>query len=307
MDLRAFLPALARYAGIADQDLLEKDVRLHFLLQAFAGDPTLGEDLVFKGGTCLIKCYLAYPRFSIDLDFTWRRQHDWAHRGTKRAREAIRPVRRAVLRAIDRHGRALGMERPASGGVTYGRSGQMMTAALHYRSATRVPEFVKVQVNLVEPILFEVRPRNAASLLGGRRPGELEFLEPDLTGRYAAAVACPAYDPREILAEKCRAILTREATKARDLLDLYLIETELGLRVEDHLDAVRKKVRFSADRTERYRRHLAAPGERFQALREEDVRPLLLRDVDLEGFDACRTRILRVLEAQGRALRVGGG
>ena len=182
-----------------------------------------------------------------------------------------------------------------------------MTAALHYRSATRVPEFVKVQVNLVEPILFEVRPRNAASLLGGRRPGELEFLEPDLTGRYAAAVACPAYDPREILAEKCRAILTREATKARDLLDLYLIETELGLRVEDHLDAVRKKVRFSADRTERYRRHLAAPGERFQALREEDVRPLLLRDVDLEGFDAYRTRILRVLEAQGRALRVGGG
>ena len=57
----------------------------------------------------------------------------------------------------------------------------MMTAVLHYRSATRVPEFVKVQINFVEPILFEVRRRNAASLLAGRRPEELDFLEPDLT------------------------------------------------------------------------------------------------------------------------------
>ncbi len=303
MDLRTFLPALARYAGIVDHDLLEKDVRLHFLLQGLAQDPAVGADLVFKGGTCLIKCYLAYPRFSIDLDFTWRTQDDWAERGTKRVREATRPARREALRAVDRHGRALGMERPASGGVTYARSGQMMTAALHYRSATRVPEFVKVQINFVDPILFEVRRRNAASLLAGRRPEELDFLEPDLTAMYAAPVACASYDPREILAEKCRAILTRQATKARDLLDLYLIERDLGFRVEDHLDAVRRKVQFSAERTERYRRHVAAPGERFKALLEEDVRPLLLREIDLEGFEAYRRRILGVLAAQGRAFR----
>ena len=67
MDLRTFLPALARYAGIADQDLLEKDVRLHFLLEGLVQDPSVGEDLVFKGGTCLIKCYLDYPRFGAVL------------------------------------------------------------------------------------------------------------------------------------------------------------------------------------------------------------------------------------------------
>ncbi|MEK6987303.1 MAG: hypothetical protein AABX97_04295, partial [Candidatus Thermoplasmatota archaeon] len=95
----------------------------------------------------------------------------------------------------------------------------------------------------------------------------------------------------------------RQATKARDVLDLYLIERDLGFCVEDHLDAVRRKVQFSAERTERYRRHVAAPGERFKTLLEEDVRPLLLRGIDLEGFEAYRRRILGVLKAQGRELR----
>lgn len=60
---------MAAHSGVRDQDLLEKDVRLHFLLQALAEDETANGELVFKGGTCLIKCYLDYPRFST----TWTR------------------------------------------------------------------------------------------------------------------------------------------------------------------------------------------------------------------------------------------
>jgi hypothetical protein len=47
----------------------------------------------------------------------------------------------------------------------------------------------------------------------------------------------------------------------------------------------------------------AHAGIRDQDLLEEDVRPFLLREIDLEGFEAYRRRVLRVLEAQGRALR----
>jgi len=40
-----------------------------------------------------------------------------------------------------------------------------------------------------------------------------------------------------------------------------------------------------------------------QDLLEKDVRPLLLREIDLEGFEAARRRILGLLESEGRVLR----
>lgn len=69
--MRSFVPMLAEHLGVRDHGLLEKDVRLHLLLGSLTRDPMCGPHLVFKGGTCLIKCYLDYPRFSTDLDFTW--------------------------------------------------------------------------------------------------------------------------------------------------------------------------------------------------------------------------------------------
>jgi predicted nucleotidyltransferase component of viral defense system len=29
----------------------------------------IGQDYLFKGGGCLVKCYFGYYRFSVDLDF----------------------------------------------------------------------------------------------------------------------------------------------------------------------------------------------------------------------------------------------
>ncbi len=69
--MRPFVPMLAQHLGVRDQELREKDIRLHTLLASLVRDPTFGPHLAFKGGTCLIKCYLNYPRFSTDLDFTW--------------------------------------------------------------------------------------------------------------------------------------------------------------------------------------------------------------------------------------------
>jgi len=301
--VKVFVPMLAAHAGIRDQDLLEKDVRLHLLLDELARDASVGPDLIFKGGTCLIKCYLDYPRFSTDLDFTWRPRDAWDSLGTKALRRALRPVQRGFLERLSGHAAAQGLRFDSERDVQFGQSNRMMTVLLRYESVARLPGLVKMQVNFTEPLLYSTKRVEAHGLLKGDLPGALRLLDSDLPKRYARAVQAEAYDPREILAEKCRAILTRQATKAKDLLDLYLIEKDLGFRVEDHLDAVRRKVQFSAERTERYRRHVAAPGERFKALLEEDVRPLLLREIDLGGFEAYRRRILGVLAAQGRALR----
>ena len=51
-------------------DVIEKDYVLGWVLAAIAAHPTAGTGWVFKGGTCLKKCYFETYRFSEDLDFT---------------------------------------------------------------------------------------------------------------------------------------------------------------------------------------------------------------------------------------------
>ena len=51
-------------------DLLEKDIWVVWSLNALF-DSTLGESLVFKGGTSLSKVYKAIDRFSEDVDVTY--------------------------------------------------------------------------------------------------------------------------------------------------------------------------------------------------------------------------------------------
>ena len=55
----------------ASWNIIELDYALSWVLAAIGEYPSAKESLIFKGGTCLKKCYFgeAY-RFSEDLDFT---------------------------------------------------------------------------------------------------------------------------------------------------------------------------------------------------------------------------------------------
>ncbi len=66
---RADLVARVREWGLRE-DVVEKDYVLGWLLWGIAEHPILGNAWVFKGGTCLKKCYIETYRFSEDLDFT---------------------------------------------------------------------------------------------------------------------------------------------------------------------------------------------------------------------------------------------
>jgi len=53
---------------------IDKDWVLGHFLAAIYSDPELKKALIFKGGTCLKKCYFPDYRFSEDLDFTTRQK-----------------------------------------------------------------------------------------------------------------------------------------------------------------------------------------------------------------------------------------
>lgn len=59
----------AREMGI-DPNVVEKDYVLGWLLAGISSHPMFSSHWVFKGGTCLKKCFFETYRFSEDLDFT---------------------------------------------------------------------------------------------------------------------------------------------------------------------------------------------------------------------------------------------
>lgn len=79
MSLKNRLDTYRKKSGVA-WELIEQDYALSWMLFGIAHTHVLHEHLVFKGGTCLKKCYFGEYRFSQDLDFSVRgnapRQND---------------------------------------------------------------------------------------------------------------------------------------------------------------------------------------------------------------------------------------
>ena len=66
---KAEIMDFAREFGLAAQ-AIEKDYVLGWVLAGIFNHPVIGSSWVFKGGTCLKKCFFETYRFSEDLDFT---------------------------------------------------------------------------------------------------------------------------------------------------------------------------------------------------------------------------------------------
>jgi predicted nucleotidyltransferase component of viral defense system len=66
---RVALEARSREWGLTEE-VVEKDYVLGWLLWGIGSHRTLRDHWIFKGGTCLKKCFVETYRFSEDLDFT---------------------------------------------------------------------------------------------------------------------------------------------------------------------------------------------------------------------------------------------
>lgn len=126
---------------------------------------------------------------------------------------------------------------------------------VEFGSGSRMATF-KIQVNFVEKLLFSSRDAVAKTLLTGREVSDedkayfREFLE------FYQLVEVSAYSIEEILCEKMRAILTRQAMKLRDIYDVFMI-WKAGVRIEELKEEILEKIR-SAMRFKKYRDALKA-------------------------------------------------
>jgi predicted nucleotidyltransferase component of viral defense system len=207
-------------------NVIEKDYVLGWILAGIYADPELGSAWVFKGGTCLKKCFFETYRFSEDLDFTLS---NVAHLD-----EAF--LRERFSRVSDWVWDASGIELPPDQmrfEVYRNKRDQLSCQGrLPYRGPLgQGGDLPRIKLDLTAD---EALVRAAVSQAIGHAYSDLPG-----DGFFARC-----YDFAEIFAEKTRAL--GERSRPRDLYDvvnLYRLD-ERRPQASDVLEVLREKCRF---------------------------------------------------------------
>ena len=149
------------------EDVVEKDYVLGWLLWGIASEPALADAWVFKGGTCLKKCYFETYRFSEDLDFTLLE-------GAPDDPEALRPIFRAIAeRVYEASGIEIPREQVRFEAYETPRGGRAIQGRVPYRGPRRPGgDLPRVKIDLTPyPVEFWPQPpsvprRSCAASLG---------------------------------------------------------------------------------------------------------------------------------------------
>lgn len=183
-------------------DVVEKDYVLGWLLAAIGADPVLGRTFIFKGGTCLKKCYFETYRFSEDLDFTL----------VEGAPSDPESLATAFRRVADRLQSVAGLELPPElfrfEVYQNPRGRPSIEGRVYYRGPLPRPagNMPRVKLDLTADEVV-VRPPVL-------RPVWHPYPDAEAMGR--ATVRSYSYD--ELFGEKMRALIER--TRPRDLYDV---------------------------------------------------------------------------------------
>lgn len=187
-----------------------------------------------------MKCYFGYYRFSIDLDFTWRNQEIWKVGETELRRRLLGEIKafgQLVETIATQGGLEFVNDSKNNRYFEFGGGGRMATLKLW-----KGHELVKIQVNFVEELLFPYKSVKVRTLLDGvaLSKDELAYFKEFLN--FYKPFEVLAYDEREILCEKVRAILTRRAQKLRDFYDILMLENH-GFSIEQLSDEIAMKIK----------------------------------------------------------------
>lgn len=192
------------------EDIVEKDYALGWVLWAIGSEPALSTSWLFRGGTCLKKCYIETYRFSEDLDFTVTAG------GPLQPGELV-PIFDTLLKRI-------GLESGIDFGVRppyfRSRSPRSTEARIYYRGPRNAPTPGSIKLDLTDNEVV-VQP---SVLRGIGHPYEDILPDP-------AVVRCYGFE--EVFAEKLRAL--GERLRPRDLYDVVNLFRRRDLRAEPRL------------------------------------------------------------------------
>ncbi|OYT56781.1 MAG: hypothetical protein B6U68_02810 [Candidatus Aenigmarchaeota archaeon ex4484_14] len=296
--MREFIEETAKTLNV-EKHLLEKDILLHQILLDLS-KTKICEEFTFKGGSCLIKHYLNYFRFSEDLDFTFIDQGLFKGASQKRIRQMLSKKIQEIGNALEDIAKKRNLdfkfEKHNKRYIEIGSSNKTATFKLWYISIDNMNFFIKLQINFVEKILFPIKKARIRSLAIESK--ELKFLFPNLYKEYTTKVMFNVYDIREILCEKIRAILTRRGIKERDFIDVYLVSKKFKIDPDALRSEIITKTRFALFLYRKYRQNL---DEKTKLLSVDmfpfgSEEPLLLMKIEKSEFYSFLVKFMTFLE-----------
>lgn len=216
---------LAREFGLQPH-IVEKDYALGWLLAGFGQHPDTRDTWLFKGGTCLKKCYFETYRFSEDLDFTLR---DPGHLNEEVLRGLFQEVAEWVYEKS-------GLELPSDARrvevFDNGRGGRSAEGRMGYRGPiARGGDAPRIKLDLTDHECVVL-------------PAVRRAIHHPYTDRFVEGMEVTTYAFEEVFAEKVRALAER--LRPRDLYDVIHLNrrTELEPDKESLLRTLREKCAF---------------------------------------------------------------
>jgi len=302
--MREFIAELSNRYNVKRKDLLEKDIIIQKILLDLSKNDLFSKNFVFKGGTCLIKCYLGYYRFSEDIDFTWRDQSIFKHKSQKEIRRIISELKDKIgeILVVIAKNRDLDfkMEKDNKDFMEFGGGNKFVTFKIWYDSEIlNERSFIKIQTNFVEHLVFDVSKKDVNCILNKTESEEIKLLYGQDYKEYIKNISLYTYDVEEILCEKVRAILTRRGIKARDFIDVFLIINRYSISVEDFKDQIVDKIKYMFTLYEKYRSNFE---EKKKLIHNSDFfkwgyeKELLLMEIDENEFSIFIKDFLKILQ-----------
>ena len=186
-----------------DPMLIDLDYSLGWFLLGMRKTNTSLGGLIFKGGTCLRKCYFPEYRFSEDLDFTATKHLSPA--------EVEGWIMKSVDWISDHDGPDFRVEPIHFEVVDDEYGSESYQARIYYRGPLRwggSPRTVKLDLTRAEKILLPVN--------------EKQIIHPYSDQASFDDINLPCYSLEEVIAEKIRAVGgQRRFAVSRDLYDIY--------------------------------------------------------------------------------------
>jgi predicted nucleotidyltransferase component of viral defense system len=210
---------------------IDKDWVLGHFIDAIFSVKECRDNLVFKGGTCLRKCYFQDYRFSEDLDFTSINPSFVLDKKLLTQITDLVTSRTEVPLYIQEI-TELRFNDQLSG---YKAIVKFWGADHSSNQAPPTPDrwntSIKIEIILYELMVFPAEER--------------EVFHPYSDALSASPRTIPCYSLREVLAEKLRALIQRSYTAPRDFYDIwYLANNQLAIDWVEIREAFHIKMKF---------------------------------------------------------------
>jgi predicted nucleotidyltransferase component of viral defense system len=249
--------------------LLEKDYHLTRILHKIAGKNM--PNLVFKGGTCLNKCYLGFYRLSEDLDFVYN--IDLSSYSKQQVRKILDTIRREWIAILDELGFDTSKELGKGWKMLISKETKKIIGleiSTSYSSlADGSLQKIKLEVSFRKVL---INPTTIKSI-------HHEFVDDLGNPMLPKDVKIEVIDLSENFAEKIRALLTRRDIAARDIYDINFILKNNILKINHDIIALvlakineSKKNMFSEEDLMQFFKNLE---ERVSGLSGEEINSVL--------------------------------